>query len=227
MSEQSERIKELNKLIKQGDKILETASRGSNPNSIPEVNEEKFHAFRIAALSWLNRVFAADHTCNQSFASEVTHATVARTKRAIGILQAAKIELESEWLPATRSSLAKDMLSSILNHAQREYRQGNLRAAAIICGTMVDELLRRICLKAKIGLTNQQLQGGKPATKKALQLTGEAYKKKVFDRTVNKQFISAIELFNEQTKADAPPPEAKKMEQMLVLLQKLLPTLPL
>ncbi len=181
MSEQSERIKELNKLLTQGEKILATAKKSSNPNAVPEVNEEKFHAFRIAALSWLNRVFDTDHTCSRSFVSEVNHATVARTKRAIGILQAAGVELEGNWLPATRSGIAKDMLSSILHHAQREYNDGNLQAAVIICGTVVDELLRRICLKAAISLTNQQLQKGRPAAKKALQLTGEAYKKKIFD----------------------------------------------
>ncbi len=226
MSEQSERIKELDKLLTQGEKILATAKKSSNPNAVPEVNEEKFHAFRIAALSWLNRVFDTDHTCSRSFVSEVNHATVARTKRAIGILQAAGVELEGNWLPATRSGIAKDMLSSILHHAQREYNDGNLQAAVIICGTVVDELLRRICLKAAISLTNQQLKG-RPAAKKALQLTGEAYKKKIFDRTVNKQFITIIELFNEQVTTGAPPPDAKKVAQIIASLQKLLPTLPL
>ncbi len=226
MSEQNERMKELEKLVKQGNKVLETACQSSNPNAAPEVKEEKFHAFRIASLSWLSLVFNNDHICSQSFKNEVTHATVARTKRALGILEAAKTELNSNWLPTTKSSLARDILSSMLHHAQREYEENHLQAAAILCGAVTDELLRRICLKAKISLVNDQLQG-KPAAKKALQLTGEAYKKKAFDRTTNKQFIACIELATEQTQTNPPKPEGKKIGQAITTLQKIMPALPL
>ncbi len=226
MSEQNERMKELEKLVRQGKKVLETACQSSNPNAAPEVREEKFHAFRIASLSWLSLVFNNDHIYSQSFKNEVTHATVARTKRALGILEAAKTELTSNWLPTTKSSLARDILSSMLRHAQREYEQNHLQAAAILCGAITDELLRRICLKAKIGLVNDQLQG-KPAAKKALQLTGEAYKKKVFDRAINKQFITCIELSIEQTQDNPPKPKEKRVGQAIATLQKIIPTLPL
>ncbi len=226
MSEQNERIKELEKIITLGRKVLDTATTSNKPNAVPEVKEEKFHTFRITALSWLNRVFDADHTCNQNFSNEVTTATVARTKRALGILQAARIELESEWLPTTKSNLAKDILSSMLRHAQREHGAGNIQAAAIISSSVVAELLRRICLKAGISLVNKQLQG-KPAAKKALQLTGEAYKKKIFDRKINKLFITVIDLAEQQTALEAPQPRTREVEQAIASLMELIPTLPL
>ncbi len=226
ISEQKQRVNELEKIIKQGQKVLETATKSDNPNAAPEVKKEKFHAFRIAARSWLSLVFGDEHICSQSFTSEVTHATVARTKRALGILEAAKTEINSDWLQTTRSSLAKDMLSSMLHHAQREHEERNLQAAAIICGAVVDQLLRRICLKAGISLVNDQLKG-KPAAKKALQLTGEAYKKKIIDRTINKKFIACIELATEQAQTNPLKPDSKKIGEMIASVQKSLSTLPL
>lgn len=226
MLERNKLIEEAEKLLTQGRKVLNTASASSNPNAAPEVKEEKFHAFRIASSSWLNRVFGSGHTCSNAFRNEVTHATVARTKRAVGILEAARNELSGDWLSTTRGNLAKDMLSNILRQAQMQKEAGNLRAAVIICGAVIDELLRRLCLKAEIGLVNEQVLG-KATTKKALQLTGEAYKKKVYDRTINKQFITWIELFNEQTEEKSSAPEEKQVEKMLKEIRKIISLLPL
>lgn len=226
MPEQQKLIREVEHLLGQARKVLDTTLSSSNPNAAPEVKEETFHAFRISSSSWLNRVFGNNHTCSQAFLHEVTHATVARTKRAVGILEAARIELDGDWLSTTKGTLAKDMLINVLRHAQMQRDAGNMRAAVVICGAVIDELLRRVCLRAGITLVNDQVQG-KATAKKALQLTGEAYKKKVYDRAVNKQLISWIELFNEQVEGKNDPPKEKQVDQMLKGTRVIITTLQL
>ncbi len=226
MAEQNKLLQEAERLLAQGRKLLETSFQSANPNAAPEVKEEPFHAFRVSCSSWLDRVFGDNHTYSKTFRNEVTLATVSRTKRALGILEAAKDEINGEWLTTTRGKLAKDMLSNILRHAQTQRDAKNLRASVLICGAVIDEFLRRICLKEGIALVNEQMQN-KPAMKKALQLTGEAYKKKVYDRTINKQFITWIELFNEQSGENSTPPEEKRVDKMLKEIRKLLTTIPL
>ena len=205
---------EIENILKTGKKLLEKEVENENPNSTPAVEETEFHEFRVAAISWLARVFGEGHVISKTFVNEVTHATVSRTKRAIGILEAAKKELQGEWLETTGGMLAKDMLQDLLRTAQSQLREKHLRSAVLQCGALIDLTLHRLCLKAGISLVNDKVEG-RPLAKKALQLTGELYKKKVYDRQQNKLLIASIEFYNEVSKDDSELPEPKRVEKML------------
>ena len=97
----SQLINEANKLLTLAAKVLNTTTSPEKPEAAPEVNEAKFHEFRISALSWLSRIFGADHITTSSFKNEVTHATASRTTRGVGIIEAAKQQLQGDWLTTT------------------------------------------------------------------------------------------------------------------------------
>ena len=206
-------------LIRQGDKVLETEITTSS-NASPLVSESKFHEFRISALSYLSRVFGNHSTYYESFKTEVTHATASRTRRGLAILKAGQKDIEGDWLETTRGAVTKDILSDMLKLAKTQADLKNYPAATIMMGSVLDELLRCLCLKAEIRLYNE-IQG-KAVAKKGLQLTGEAYKKKVYERQENKQIIAWLELYQEALEAKSENITPGKVNQMLTGLQSFL-----
>ncbi len=206
-------------LIRQGEKVLETET-ATTSNSNPLVSEPKFHEFRISALSYLSRVFGNHSTYYESFKTEVTHATASRTRRGLAIIKAGQKDIEGDWLETTRGAVTKDILSDMLKLAKAQVDLKNNVAAAIMMGAVLDELLRCLCLRAEIKLYND-IQG-KAIAKKGLQLTGDAYKKKVYERQENKQIIAWLELYADALEGKDEAVTPGKVSQMLTGMQSFL-----
>jgi hypothetical protein len=205
-------------IIRLGENVLETEAEASH--SSPHVNEQKFHDFRISALSFLSRVFGNTSTYYQSFKTEVTQATASRTRRGLGIIKAGQRDIEGDWLETTRGAVTKDVLIDMLKLAKIQKDQGNDKAAVIMMGAILEELLRNLCLKDEIKVYNE-IQG-KAVAKKGLQLTGEAYKKKIYERTENKMIIAWLELYNETVAGKDENIAPGKASQMLTGMQSFL-----
>ena len=76
--------------------------------------------------------------------------------------------------------------------AKNHIEAGNLQSGLILIGAVIEKHLRNLCLAGNINTTNQQLGSATP--KKPLQLTGEAYKKKLYDRQQHKKIITWLEI---------------------------------
>lgn len=221
MKNQDELITQANAILTMGEKVLATETSSTQSKSL--VNEEKFHDFRISALSFLGRVFGEVSIYYESFRTEVIHHTASRTRRGIGMLTAAKRELQGDWLATTSGAISRDILLDMLRLARMQYEQDNPRAAAVIAGAILEKELRSLCLARGIPLNNEFQ--GKAVPKKGLQLTGEAYKKKLYDRQDNKAVITWLELYDTAVKGagdSIPDDQVKSMlNQMQAFLTKI------
>ncbi len=211
MKNQDELIAQVAAIITMGENVLATETSDSQSKSL--VNEVKFHDFRITALSYLSRVFGELSNYYQSFKTEVTHHTASRTRRGIGLLTAAQKELRGDWLETTSGTVARDILTDMLRLARSQFDQGNHWAAAVISGAILEKHLRNLCLAR--GLTIHNEIQGKAVPKKGLQLTGEAYKKKLYDRQTNKSVISWIELYDAATRGKQEAVDVGRVKNML------------
>jgi hypothetical protein len=218
MKNQDELITQATAIITMGEKVLATETSDSQSKSL--VNEVKFHDFRITALSYLGRVFGEISTYYESFRTEVTHHTASRSRRGIGILTAAKRELQGDWLETTSGAIARDILIDMLRLARIQFDQGHHYAAAVIAGAILEKQLRNLCLARGVAIHNE-IQG-KAVTKKGLQLTGEAYKKKLYDRQDNKAVISWLELCDAAAKGTAEAIDSGQVKNMLNEMQAFL-----
>lgn len=195
MKNQDELIAKATAILTMGEKILATETKDGQSKSM--VNEQNFHDFRISALSFLSRVFGDVSTYYESFRTEVTHHTASRTRRGIGILSAAKTELQTDWLTTTKGAISREILLDMLRFATIQYGQDTPWAAAVIAGAILEKELHNLCQARGIPLHND-IQG-KAVPKKGLQLTGDAYKKKLYDRQDNKAVIAWLELCDSAT----------------------------
>lgn len=192
MRNQDELIAKLTTIIQSGEQVLTTETGGGQQKSL--VNEQKFHDYRISALSFLSRVFGEESTYYQSFKSEVSHATASRTRRGIGMLTSARKELSGDWLETTSGAINREVLSDMLRLARTQLDENHHGAAVIIAGAVLEKQLRDLCLAKGIKIHNDIDNRAVP--KKGLQLTGEAYKKKLYDRQDNKDVIAWFELYD-------------------------------
>jgi len=76
--------------------------------------------------------------------------------------------------------------------AKTNIEAGNLHSAAILICAVVEKHLRNLCLANDISTINELVHS--TTLKKPLQLNGEAYKKKLYDRQQNRKIISWFEL---------------------------------
>ena len=220
MKNQDELVAQAAAIITLGEKVLATETSDNQTKAL--VNEQKFHDFRITALSFLSRVFGELGVYYESFRTEITHYTASRTRRGIAILNAAKRELQGDWLTTTSGSVARDMLVDMLRIARAQYDQDNYQAAVVIAGAILEKQLRNLCLARGIAIHN--IIQGKAIPKKGLQLTGEAYKKKLYGRQDNKAVIGWLELFDTAAKGkqDITSDQVKNMlNEMQAFLTKI------
>ncbi len=197
-------------VIRMGEKVLATKTTGFQQQTF--VNEQEFHDFRISGISLLSRIFGDNNQHYQCFKTEVTSPGTSRTKRGLGILSAALTELQGNWIETTRASITSEILTEFMDMAKNHAENGDIQSAAILINAVIEKHLRNLCLANDISITNKQLQSA--TLKKTLQLTGEAYKKKLYDRQQNKKIVSWIELCNTAAPSTSSSISAKQLKIM-------------
>jgi len=217
MKNKNELTAKVQAVITMGGKVLDTESKGFQQQTF--VNEQLFHDFRISGLSLLSRIFGDNSEYYQSFKSEVTSPGSSRTKRGLGILSAAATDLQGNWIETTGGAISSEILTDFLRMAKNHLDGDNLQGAAILAGAVLEEHLRRLCLANDISIINDR--SASAAAKKPLQLTGEAYKKKLCDRQQHKSLISWLELCG-----SADEFTGKQIEDMLAEIGRFLENTP-
>ena len=197
-------------IIKLGEKVLTTETTAGQQKTY--VEEQSFHDFRIAAISYLGRVFGENSAYYQHFKAEVTHNTASRTRRGLGMISAAQKELQGDWIETTRGALSRETLADTLYLANLQLGLKNHVAATVITGSVLEILLRHLCIANAIPVDNK-LQN-KKEKKKGLQLNGDAYKKKLYERQDNKAILSWIELYEAAVSGKAEDVTADKAKAM-------------
>jgi hypothetical protein len=190
MKKRADLTAKIEAVIAMGEKVLETETKGFQQQTF--VNEQQFHDFRISGISLLSRIFGDKNQHYQCFKTEVTSPGASRTRRGLGILSAARTELQGNWVETTRASITSEILTEFMAMAKTNIEAGNLHSAAILICAVVEKHLRNLCLANDISTINELVHS--TTLKKPLQLNGEAYKKKLYDRQQNRKIVSWFEL---------------------------------
>jgi len=212
MKNSNDLITKAQSIITMGEEVLATETKGFQHQTF--VDEQKFHTFRISGLSFLSRVFGNNSQHYQSFKTEVTSPGTSRTNRGIGILLAATNELNNNWLETTKGKITSEMLIDFLTMAKGHLEEGNPRNAVVLIGAVIEKHLNNLCRANNIETTNKLQKTATP--KKPIQLTGEAYKKKLYDRQQNKKIISWLKLCNSDDQTIQTDISIKEIQNMCV-----------
>ena len=208
-------IQRVDQLIQNADEVIQTKRRIKGVIGT-FVDEELFHAFRSASLSFLAMTFGKDHIHYVEFNSKVDQSKPYYAKIGRGILSAAREELAGGWLTTTKGLISAEIFSDFLEMAQHLLGEGYKDPAAVMAGSVLEEHLRQLCQKH--GISTEITKQGRPQPKKADALNADLAKKEVYNRLDQKNVTAWLDLRN---KAAHGKYQEYTEEQVALMLQSL------
>lgn len=159
----------VDKLIMFGQEVLET--RKSLNEWQQYVSDEEFNTFRSSSLSFLKIVFGIDHPFYTEFKIQSKSPTPIDTKNGLGVLKAAKLEIEEGWLLTVKEFISADIFSNFLEMAEYLLNEDYKDASAVMIGGVLEEHLRQLCIRNSISI--EVIEKGKTVPKKAELMNSE------------------------------------------------------
>ncbi len=215
-------IQRIDQLIKSADEVIQTEAM---EEYVTYVDEELFHAFRSASLSFLSMTFGKDHTYYDEFNSRANHSDPSCAQVGRGILSAAREELSGGWLTTTKGLISAEIFSDFIEMAQHLLEEGYKDPAAVMAGSVLEEHLRQLCQKH--GIPAEATKKDRPQPKKADALNTELVKKKVYNQLDQKQVTTWLDLRNKAAHGKYPEYTKEHVSQMLQGLSNFMVRIPL
>ncbi len=156
--------------------------------------EERFATFRASGLSYLRGVFGADHPYYTDFDSRVVDARPFDLSVGMGIITAAREEIEGGWLRSTRGLISAEIFGDFLEMAHHLLEEGYKDAAAVVAGSALEEHLRHLADAS--GVPSTVDRGGREAPKKADQLNSDLAAAKVYSKLEQKNVTAWLGIRN-------------------------------
>jgi len=196
---------QLDDFIRRADEVLALgqnalATTRQDRNGSERVADQAFAAFRAASLSFLANVYGSEHSYFSDFNDRVTHAYPRDINVGLGILGAAKGELEGGWLRTTRGLVSAEIFADFLEMADHLLSEHYKDAAAVVAGSSLEEHLRQLAVVAKIPTT--VVKGNDTRPKKADSLNAELATAGVYSKLDQKNITAWLGLRNKAAHGD-------------------------
>jgi hypothetical protein len=181
----------VNELIAFSDRVL-ASKRSTDFRDF--VSNDLFNEFRSASLSFLRNTFGTDHPFYKEFDSQSKEANPYDTKEGIGVLRAAKQEIDGGWLFTVKGLVSAEIFSDFLEMAEYLLTEGYKDPAAVMTGSVLEEHIRQLCIKNSI--PTETIRDGKPIPKKADLMNSELAGVNVYNKLDQKAITSWLDLRN-------------------------------
>lgn len=151
-------LQRLQELIERGQEIEKTKKKPP-PNSIgfdSTVDSQAADQWHTSAKSILAKSFGRDSEHYVLFEKCCQKGvTYSPLHRGIGILAAAKEDLEHGYVQDIRNLVAAELFSDLLDQASELLQSGYFGPAAVLAGAVLEDNLRKLCNIAGINLPNR------------------------------------------------------------------------
>ena len=185
-------IKRADELISLGESVFKTRR---NSNGFRFVDPTPFHNFRSASLSFFLNSFRKDHPYYTEFDKHVKEPNPGHVEDGLGILRAARDEMQGGWTTTVKGIVSAEIFSDFLEMASYLLTEGYKDAAAVMIGSLLEEHLRQLCRKAGIDLEVVKPDGSK-VSKKSDTLNAELAKQNVYSLLDQKNVTAWLDLRN-------------------------------
>lgn len=134
----------INEIISLSDSVLLTR-RSSDYGDI--VDEKLFRKFRSESLYFIKKSFGEDHLFYKEFNEETRSVTPYCVTEGRDILKAVKNEIDGDRLFKLKDVVSPEIVSDFLETTEYFRNENNKDAAAFDTGSLLEEHLRRFCIK--------------------------------------------------------------------------------
>lgn len=191
-------LKRLKALIAKADDLL------SNVQQDPEYARSKdkremvdpfdFVRFRTASLHFIETTLGKDTQYHNAFWHQCQANAPHHVKIGKALLEELLSEFESSWLWTTYGIATAEVYADFLEMAEGLLDAGYKDASAVMIGSVLEEHLRRLCVKHGIATTHEK--DGKTSAKKADTMNAELASAGVYDKLDQKWVTTALDLRN-------------------------------
>ena len=210
-------IKEAERLIQLGNDVL--ATEIIDAHHTVWVSPELFGEFRSSSTSYLRKVFGENHPYYREFNEKLTSSLKSLTKWGIGIIKAAKNEIESGWLSSLKGIVASEVFSGFLEMAEYLLTEGYKDASAVMVGSVLEQHLRELSVRNAIETTRDD-KTGKVLPLKADSLNTELAKKGVYGKLDQKNITAWLDLRNKAAHGAYEQYNAEQVRMMCVAVSE-------
>lgn len=172
--------------------------------------------FRATGLSFFQNLFGKDHPYYQEFHENVQYPKADCIEKGLGILFAAKNELEGGWFKTTRGIISSEIFSDFLEMSSHLLEEGYKDPAAVMAGSVLEKHLRNLCFENQIEIHTKRDDQVIP--KKANLLNAELAKAQVISKLDEKAITAWLDLRN---KAAHGKYDEYSKEQVKLLIQSI------
>ncbi|TKJ39626.1 MAG: hypothetical protein CEE38_00715 [Planctomycetes bacterium B3_Pla] len=158
------------------------------------VDSGAMKGFRAASLSFIDRVYGSDHPHFKEFHDNTSGCTPRAAEQGIAILDAIRSEIDGGWLFTVRGLITAEVFADFVEMAEHLLEAGYKDAAAVMCGSVLEEHLRQLCTKN--GISTHVDKDDKQIPKKADRLNSELAKNEVYSKLDQKMVTAWLDLRN-------------------------------
>jgi hypothetical protein len=187
-------LKRVNTLLGVMDSGLkDTDSSNGYTEHVKSRHRAKAHHLGMVLLSEL---MGPDHAMVQEFASKTEGYNIDSFDEARGIILAARIMVENDWLTSARAAISQRVFEDFLDMAEHLHGDGFKDAAAVIAGSSLEAHMKRMATNRGVPLTTTDPKG-KVSHKKADMLNADLVKAGAYDKNEQKQVTAWLGVRNE------------------------------
>jgi hypothetical protein len=140
----------INDLINQGVGVLQTQVHTDGGQAFTDTS--MFQHWHASSLSALEQIFPAKHSHPRLFNERVTGRQVHDVESGIGILRAAKADIDGGWLTAVTTLVAAEVFTDFLDMADHLLSTNYFQPAASLIGAVLEDSMRRLAINHNIPL---------------------------------------------------------------------------
>lgn len=203
-------ITRVDELILLGNTAL---SKQSTSGGYKFVDSGAMTGFRSAALSFIDRVYGANHPHFCEFRQRTEGSHPSDAERGIAILNAIRSEIAGGWLFTFKGLVDSELFSDFLEMAEHLQENGYKDPAAVMAGAVLEEHLRQLCLKHKIEI--EEKKDGRIISRKADRLNADLAKSEIYTKLDQKLITAWLDLRNKAAHGRYDEYNADQVKQFL------------
>lgn len=205
----------LKELLEFGEQVIAT-KRNPPPNVIGDlrIDSQKAYQWATSTQNLLVRVFGQESEHYKNFLKQVErHLTYSPVYYAQGILRAAVDDYENEQLFEIRKMVEAELFVDFLEQAEHLLKSGYYQPAAVVCGCVLEDGLRKLCNSNGITLgTNPKLD----------KMNADLAKVGVYSKLVLKRITILADLRNKAAHGQWDQFEKDDVEEMLTAVRRIM-----
>lgn len=187
----SDIVRRADELIVTGQKVLATRRRNEYSDA---VESAPMRAFRVAVLSFIDRVYGRGHSHFSEFEQCTGNSYFTNAEDGVAVMQAIRDEIAGGWLFTVKGLVTAEVFADFIEMADHLLAAGYKDPAAVMAGSVLEEHLRQLCIASSIAVYEEKHD--KQLPKKAERLNADLASAIIYTKLDQKQITAWLDLRN-------------------------------